>query len=309
MTQVAAEIQSLPITGSETVLPPGTTTQSSSSNSVDLANNADEIAQACANNIQCAQATANYLQSNPTSALGQAIREEVKSNQCGALSQALIADNEDVFLSSLALQCSSGVIKAQACSVTVLEYMQLSADVYNSNSTPPPGWRPVTSSSTNSYGYFGRAYIKSDSSNAVVIAHRGTQTITNLFSDAEFLISYVPYIVCLANLFSHSVIEQYSNSCISFTGHSLGGGLAELSTLKFNYHAFAFDSPGVQTLSNKNKNYSFCAEPASFTINTGTISQANELVTNYVSGPNLVNSLGDHFGSLIRLSIPFRDPA
>lgn len=220
---------------------------------------------------------------------------------------------------------------------SLYQYANFSLDVYNNTysvfSPSDSGWQVLSSNdnnpaygiplnvTNNAYDYFGRAYMKKDSATNIkfiVIAHRGTErtNASNLFSDYDFLISDIPYSFCVTSTFIYAAIKAFecetngvidANCCVSFTGHSLGGGLAELSSLSTGLPAVTFESPGMKTIAQNNLGSAFCAQPASFSIDQPKIDCADKMVTGYNSGPNFVDTMGEHHGTVTRLSVPYFD--
>ena len=94
----------------------------------------------------------------------------------------------------------------------------------------------------------------------------------------------------------HSPIVQChsENAKVSFTGHSLGAILAELTAAKYRSPAVTFDSPGSEDLMNE------------FT--TDDKEYANEHIIMYNAAPNLVNTLAEHMGVVYRVYPYYETP-
>lgn len=108
----------------------------------------------------------------------------------------------------------------------------------------PPGWSPPTTTiGTN--GFAASVYSKGTD---VVIAFRGTAGELGLPALADWyngnipagLGHYSPQVAQAIALVA-KVQSENPNSAISFTGHSLGGGLASLMAVFFNRPAYVFD--------------------------------------------------------------------
>lgn len=167
----------------------------------------------------------------------------------------------------------------------------------------PEGWRSYMDSPAelNTNGYFGGAYINDDNS-TIVIAHRGTDDGYDLANDAtlaiisaisQFSNSAVPFI----NLVQNKLTLDALSPQITYTGHSLGAALAELSSAYDNVAAITFDSPGI-------------APVISDMVTAGQLPpdaliNANNNVITYNAAPNLVNTLNPHVGKLYRVYPPY----
>ncbi|MFB2538507.1 MULTISPECIES: calcium-binding protein [unclassified Acinetobacter] len=135
----------------------------------------------------------------------------------------------------------------------------------NANWTPvPQGWSILTDKSGKTFevsgsigsgkdndlhkGFTARAYQK-EGSNEVVIAFAGTQPkdindwiFGNLSSAlGKSLGTGDQGHLAQAAIFYHQVKEAYPNAQITFTGQSLGGGLASVMSVWFNRPSYAFD--------------------------------------------------------------------
>ena len=80
---------------------------------------------------------------------------------------------------------------------------------------------------------------------------------------------------------------QYPEYSISLTGHSIGGLLAEVCACELLIPAVTLDSPGSYTIASKTQHFDE--------------SVAKELITGYLSAPNLINTMGKHIGVKYRL--------
>jgi len=117
----------------------------------------------------------------------------------------------------------------------------------------PKGWKLLTAASNKGNGYFGTAYWHRDYQQ-VVIAHRGTDHVTSLTNVPEFLkdiCADIKGVVCnmhvdqmnSASTFANKVVaalqeieqDQKVSFDLFFTGHSLGGWLAQITTFTTEY--------------------------------------------------------------------------
>lgn len=167
----------------------------------------------------------------------------------------------------------------------------------------PIGWTKVTDSvledigtvisgTLESFGFFARAY-KNNALNSVVVSFRGTNDIADLlFADVRLA-------------FSTSIPSQYTylkqfidrldnlnitlNKHLSFTGHSLGGFLAQLASATYNKPAVIFESPAAKNIINNND----------FAYKSSDLSNK---IKGYNAAPNLINTAGgEHFEEISRL--------
>ena len=108
-----------------------------------------------------------------------------------------------------------------------------------------PGWKLLTTEK-GSQSYFGAAYWNSDNQN-VVIAHRGTDSLGALWTDLRGILqnNYDPQMSSAATFASEviAVLNELNkkhkhknvNLQLSFTGHSLGGWLAQITAFTTKY--------------------------------------------------------------------------
>jgi Ca2+-binding RTX toxin-like protein len=155
----------------------------------------------------------------------------------------------------------------------------------------PPGYQFITASgdTESSEGYFGAAF---KSGNTVVIAHRGTDSFNDVDDDyAIFVGKHLPDQVKEAEQFTKKIRAKYGNDVeIIHTGHSLGGGVAQVMALMGKGRAVSFDNPGIKGMALNNFGIS--------SINTNKI-------TAYVSAPNAINTAGEHLVNPIQLDRGF----
>ena len=194
----------------------------------------------------------------------------------------------------------------QASKVTPYEYAVMSKYVYhNSAISLPSGWSVYSTVSGNN-GYFGEACKNADTGE-IVISHRGTDDAFDwIDSNALLAVEQTPAQFADAKSFIDQVKSKMASeglyvNKITYTGHSLGGALAQMSSAYDYLHgldsrAVVFDSPGITLSMLQN------AVGASF-----SAPQSLDL-TNYVAAPHIVNTLNAHYAKLVRL-YPVYDPA
>lgn len=128
---------------------------------------------------------------------------------------------------------------------TLNEYAQFASAVYKktlANTLPiPPDWTPLIWEPKAISGFSAGAYKKG---NEIVIAYTGTNGELLL----DFATGNLPAAaglpsgqVLAAMEFYMAVRDANPGAHISFTGHSLGGGLASLMAVYFNKTATTFD--------------------------------------------------------------------
>lgn len=167
---------------------------------------------------------------------------------------------------------------------------------------------------------YGGAIFENKNDQLLVVAHRGTHTLRQWYTDIKLILQsdptdpiFWPEFIDAYNLAKKAYDYAYEQGYhMSMTGHSLGGIYAEviayyIHNTKFieNYdHAriltktVVFDSPGAQDIISRldSKFNGFTA--------TGEISNLG--LKNYVLAPNLVNTYGSHTG-VIFISRNFED--
>ena len=168
-------------------------------------------------------------------------------------------------------------------------------------------------------GYVGVVYWHA-SKRHIVIAHRGTKP-KNLGADwadlKGIIMNKKVAQMDSATTFSYLILESLPEEIksISFTGHSLGGWLAQITTFSSEYlersgnffkkraqpiyhpHTVVFDSPGCQPMLSKLKR-SFDLR---YTINKPQLDVHALDIQVYLSAPNMVNTLNAHVGIIYRL--------
>jgi len=170
-------------------------------------------------------------------------------------------------------------------------------------------------------GYFG-VVLRCDISKQIVIAHRGTNDLHDLFEDLKgiFFNKYssqkddafqlVRYIVDVI-LEENSMYRDYT---LSFTGHSLGGFLAEMCVFyaKTVIHfegtsAVSFDSPGSKQsmqLLHSQLNSRVTDDDDDKPPQQLEIDWYRKLdITCYLCYPNAVNACNDHVGSVYAMNV------
>ena len=144
---------------------------------------------------------------------------------------------------------------------TVFDYAALSTLVYNdvrgvdNRLTVPKGWTEILSDSN--LGFSAAAY-RNTATGEIVIAYKGTDTLVKNAAVDWFagniptgLLGIGSTQLLDAALFYQAVKTANPNANITFTGHSLGGGLASLMSVYFDKPATTFaEAPFLLTAVN-----------------------------------------------------------
>src|SRR5262245_36534130 len=161
----------------------------------------------------------------------------------------------------------------------------------------PDGWS-VAGARSGTAGFFGAAY-KHPSRNEVVIAFRGTDdlfldspTYRGITSGETVPEGGEPFLqtpwgsqLRQAKEFTAFIRAQYPGAAISFTGHSLGGALAQVEAARTGWTADTFNAPGVESTVQR-----LYPDGQRFSDN----------VRNHVRGTDLVSQVGSHFGTVMK---------
>lgn len=172
--------------------------------------------------------------------------------------------------------------------------------------TPPDGWHVVKFCPDNQKdGYYGVAYAN-DKTCQLVVAHRGTdpasfrELLKDLRTDFESVVyNKITSQKPSAYKFAYEIAQEYGGRYrISFTGHSLGGWLAQVTTYHFaeqgyRTQAVTFDSPGAENIIQDK------LQPQG-KIDRDVDSYSLD-ITVYLSAPNLIDTCNTHLGSKYRV--------
>ena len=238
-------------------------------------------------------------------------------------------------------------VLAQFASMAYLDYK-------HGEPTPPDGWKLLTTASNTGEenGYIGTAYWHPEHQQ-VVIAHKGTDTnnvynlLNDIYTDLEGVLSnnYVPQMNS-ASTFANKLVtvlqeiekEQNVSFHLFFTGHSLGGWLAQITTFTtehlelkggtflkkregeqdkqlasntekvshdvrqgYHPHTVVFDSPGCKDM------LSQMADKLDVRYKGRSIDLQHLDITSYMSAPNRINTCNSHVGTVYRIFIDLSD--
>ena len=204
---------------------------------------------------------------------------------------------------------------------------------YETRLALPDGWKLLTTASNRntSNGYFGAAYWHPEHLQ-VVVAHRGTvpTNVGALWADLFGVIfkHHVPQMES-ASTFTHKVVKVLREVSqmkgvsfqLFFTGHSLGGWLAQVSTFTTEYlkregkfflrniddnccyhpHTVVFESPGCKDMLSK------MADELEVLYDGRSIDLELLDITSYLSAPNRINTCNKHVGTIYRIFPNFSD--
>jgi len=225
-------------------------------------------------------------------------------------------------------------VLAQFASKTYTDYRTGETDAqYETRLALPEGWKLLTtaSNSSKSNGYFGAAYWHPDNQQ-VVIAHRGTKptNVGALWTDLKGMVhnGYV-WQMESASTFTHKVVEvlrevnriKEVSFQLFFTGHSLGGWLAQVTTFTTEYlkregnlflrsnndqdcfhsHTVVFDSPGCRDILSQMR------DKFDIRLDGRSIDIEHLDITSYLSAPNRINTCNAHLGTVFRIFIDLSD--
>ena len=226
-------------------------------------------------------------------------------------------------------------VLAQIASKAYEDYKRRETDEdYEKRLELPDGWKLLTTASNTKMnnGYFGAAFWH-PTDQQIVIAHRGTKfsTFGALLADIKGVL-FKHYVKQMdsATTFAYKVIEVLQEVNrekrvpfqVFFTGHSLGGWLAQITTYTTEYlkrgedynflkndnapqsyhpHTVVFDSPGCKAM------LSEMIDTFDVRQNGGDSVLQNLDITSYLSAPNRINTCNSHIGTIYRIFIDSSD--
>lgn len=143
------------------------------------------------------------------------------------------------------------------------ELQELSKYVYKEkDSTLPTGWLSIKPYENKNTGFYAEAFYKN---NNVVIAIRGTDIESgfsvsrkDIMNDLSMGLEKIPSQYSDAEKFYSEMKKKFPNQEVIFTGHSLGGSLAQIMSNYTGCKAVTFNAYGVknilkENMSNKDK--------------------------------------------------------
>jgi hypothetical protein len=225
-------------------------------------------------------------------------------------------------------------VLAQFANKTYTNYKRLETNAqYETRLALPDGWKLLTTASNDGVnnGYFGAAYWHPEHQQ-VVIAHRGTDPKIwgALWTDVKGVLhnKYVPQMES-ASTFAYKVVEvlrdvnHEKGICfqVLFTGHCLGGWLAQITAFTTEYlkleaniflksdnasqsyhpHTVVFGSPGCKDMLSK------MANKFDVSYYGRSIYPEHLDITSYLSAPNRINTCNAHVGTVYRIFVDLSD--
>jgi len=198
---------------------------------------------------------------------------------------------------------------------TDYEYALISQHVYSISSKPAVGlyttttsgkWEVVTTK-CSVWGYFGAIYVCSESKQ-VVVAHRGTNNFSDLLEDICGIIFNTPNTPQKDTCFSlcveavNLITSRYRGYQLSFTGHSLGAFLAELSVY-YCYHFLRLSDVNAVTFESPGSKESILALEESAGDGRLPAGHAVLDIICYLCYPNLINVWNTHIGTTYSINV------
>ena len=224
-------------------------------------------------------------------------------------------------------------VLAQFASKAYRDYEKRETDAQYETRIALPGWKLLTtaSNSNKANGYFGAAYWHPEHQQ-VVIAHRGTNptNVGAVWTDLKGVMHnrYVQQMES-ASTISHKVVEvlqevkreKGSIFQLFFTGHSLGGWLAQITTFTTKYlkikgntflksdnipqgfhpHTVVFDSPGCKEMLLEMR------DNLDVRLDGRSIDLKHLDITSYLAAPNRINTCNAHVGTVYRIFTDLSD--
>ena len=192
--------------------------------------------------------------------------------------------------------------------VVLAEYAVLSRETYLIQDRDityrlPDGWRVDKVRALK--GIWGNRYVVffNDVKKEIVISVRGTDNAFNILTDVGLALSRInnePFIPPGQNELDELVSDTLKLNLIEeqgytfrLIGHSLGAVMAELSAVKFGVECIGFESPGSLNIM---RQYPSKYHEENF-----------KLITNYLSAPNIINTLNIHPGTVYRMHLSHAD--
>lgn len=133
-------------------------------------------------------------------------------------------------------------------------YLRLSNAVYSNNYTIIDNYSQVILTGiTDDNGYYNNVFFSCaayKSNNKIIISFRGTNELGDLLgSDLDIAMGNIPSVSYIyAQNFYTAIKSAFPDCEIEFTGHSLGGAIAQLMGAKYGNKTVTFNAPGMLEL-------------------------------------------------------------
>jgi len=185
------------------------------------------------------------------------------------------------------------------------------------NALVEEGWEVLEGSPLVSDGFAFTAFQKD---NNIVIAYRGTDGKEDIMADAAIGVSLLgkdsgfqnqlwDIQFTLALIYANTIRHDYPDAEIVLTGHSLGGGLAQVVSEMFGFKGSTFDAGAAGNIAN-DRNILFEAQAILLGIRLGGEGVPFDFTNYIVDGSAVSHISGKHIGatsSIEKIGIPFWD--
>lgn len=132
-------------------------------------------------------------------------------------------------------------------------YAQMSNASYDTPSGQIDGWTIVKSESNAANGFAATAY-RSNATGDIVIAYRGSDDFKDFDPRGSADLALASPLAAWNSQFTDAlefakdIKNKYPNEAMSVTGHSLGGGLAQVVSKAYGLHGVTFDPAGAANI-------------------------------------------------------------
>lgn len=187
---------------------------------------------------------------------------------------------------------------------TLLEYAKLANTAYTASTDPDasiPGWSCVggmavddrsvfSGGSAFSSGLQMRAFMKSGTGE-IVIAYKGTvpTMMSDLTADLRIVLEGIPRQAYDALVHTTTWKKKLARSKVTLTGHSLGGGIAQIAGAVTDSRFVTFNAPGMWT-------------NATGICNLRKLLNTTRMGMNFINWHDAVGNFGKHVGDTTRLN-------
>ena len=129
--------------------------------------------------------------------------------------------------------------------ISVLEFCELANASYYKNKGVG-GWKVQHWSANEGSGFYGAIY--QDPNRGVVVAFRGSDDWLD-WTDADYNIALrkLPMQQVIDAMKLYGAVSKFTTGKPAVTGHSLGGGLAQVVAVVFNCQGVTFNAPGMKS--------------------------------------------------------------